>query len=37
VWAAILVAAVAGSLGYGLLGWLERRATFWHPSNRSAG
>jgi NitT/TauT family transport system permease protein len=36
VWAAILVAAVAGSLGYGLLGWLERRATFWHPSNRSA-
>jgi NitT/TauT family transport system permease protein len=35
VWAAILVAAVAGSLGYGLLGWLERRATFWHPSIRS--
>ena len=34
VWAAIFVAALAGSLGYGLLGWIERRATFWHPSNR---
>ncbi len=37
VWAAILVAALAGSLLYGLLGWIERRATFWHPSFRSAG
>jgi NitT/TauT family transport system permease protein len=37
VWAAIAVAAVAGSLLYGLLGWLERRATFWHPSIRGAG
>ena len=37
VWAAILVAALAGSLLYGLLGWVERRATFWHPSFRSAG
>jgi NitT/TauT family transport system permease protein len=37
VWAAILVAAVAGSVLYGLLGWVERRATFWHPSIRSAG
>ena len=36
VWAAILVAALAGSLLYGLLGWIERRATFWHPSFRSA-
>ncbi|MBC7730577.1 MAG: ABC transporter permease [Bacteriovorax sp.] len=36
VWAAIFVAALAGSLGYGLLGWIERRATFWHPSIRSA-
>jgi len=36
VWAAILVAAVAGSVLYGLLGWIERRATFWHPSIRSA-
>ena len=35
VWAAIVVAAVAGSLLYGLLGWLERRATFWHPSIRT--
>jgi len=34
VWAAILVAALAGSLGYGLLGWIERQATFWHPSIR---
>jgi len=34
VWAAILVAAIAGSLLYGLLGWIERRATFWHPSIR---
>ena len=34
VWAAILVAALAGSLLYGLLGWFERRATFWHPSIR---
>ena len=37
VWAAILVAALAGSLLYGLLGWIERRATFWHPSFRGAG
>lgn len=37
VWAAIFVAALAGSLGYGLLGWIERRATFWHPSIRSGG
>ena len=36
VWAAILVAALSGSLLYGLLGWIERRATFWHPSFRSA-
>jgi len=34
VWAAILVAALAGSLLYGLLGWIERRVTFWHPSIR---
>ncbi len=37
VWAAILVAALAGSLLYGLLGWVERRITFWHPSIRSGG
>jgi NitT/TauT family transport system permease protein len=34
VWAAILVAALAGSLLYGLLGLIERKATFWHPSVR---
>ena len=37
VWAAIVVAALAGSLLYALLGWVERRATFWHPSFRAAG
>ena len=37
VWAAILVAALAGSLLYGVLGWVERRVTFWHPSIRSGG
>ena len=37
VWAAILVAALAGSVLYGVLGWIERRATFWHPSIRANG
>jgi len=37
VWAAIVVAALAGSLLYGLLAWVERRVTFWHPSFRTAG
>ncbi len=32
VWAAILVAALVGSLSYALLAWAERSATFWHPS-----
>jgi NitT/TauT family transport system permease protein len=35
VWAAIVVAALAGSLLYGVLGWMERRVTFWHPSVRA--
>ena len=35
VWAAIFVAALAGSLLYALLGWVERRVTFWHPSIRT--
>ena len=35
VWAAIVVAAVAGSVLYGVLGWVEKRATFWHPSFRT--
>jgi NitT/TauT family transport system permease protein len=32
VWAAILVAALVGSLSYALLAMAERAATFWHPS-----
>ena len=36
VWAEITVAALAGSIAYGLLALLERRVTFWHPSNRSS-
>jgi NitT/TauT family transport system permease protein len=34
VWAAIAVAALAGSLSYGALALLERFVTFWHPSIR---
>jgi NitT/TauT family transport system permease protein len=34
VWATIVVAALAGSLFYGLLALAERRATFWHASYR---
>ncbi len=34
VWAEIFVAALAGSLSYGLLALLERKVTFWHPSMR---
>jgi len=34
VWATIAVAAVSGSLFYGLLALAERAATFWHPSYR---
>lgn len=34
VWAAILVGALAGSVSYGLIGTVERRMTFWHPSQR---
>ncbi|MFV0386345.1 ABC transporter permease [Paracoccus sp. (in: a-proteobacteria)] len=35
VWAEILVAAIAGSLFYGLVALIERRVTFWHPSQRN--
>jgi NitT/TauT family transport system permease protein len=35
VWATIAVAAVAGSVFYGLLALMERGFTFWHPSYRS--
>ena len=34
VWAEIVVAAVTGSLFYGLVALMERRVTFWHPSRR---
>ena len=34
VWAVIVVAAIAGSLLYGVLTVLERKLTFWHPSQR---
>jgi len=34
VWAEIAVAAVAGSGVYGLVALIERRLTFWHPSQR---
>ncbi len=32
VWATIAVAALAGSLSFGLIAWAERVVTFWHPS-----
>ncbi|HRD85494.1 MAG TPA: ABC transporter permease subunit, partial [Rubrivivax sp.] len=35
VWAAIVFAAVAGSVFYGLLALVERTLTGWHPSFRS--
>ncbi|MEO1701320.1 MAG: ABC transporter permease [Pseudomonadota bacterium] len=35
VWATIFVAAIAGSLSYGLIALAERAVTFWHPSMRS--
>ncbi len=34
VWAAIALAALAGSAFYGAIALLERRLTFWHPSLR---
>lgn len=34
VWAEILVAAIAGSAFYGFVALVERRVTFWHPSQR---
>nr|WP_319529397.1 ABC transporter permease [uncultured Cohaesibacter sp.] len=34
VWAEITVAAVAGSLFYGIVAVIERGVTFWHPSQR---
>lgn len=34
IWAEIAVAAVAGSAFYGLVALIEKRVTFWHPSQR---
>ena len=34
VWAEIVVAALAGSAFYGAIAFLEKRVTFWHPSQR---
>jgi NitT/TauT family transport system permease protein len=34
VWATITVAALAGSIFYGIVAFIERRVTFWHPSIR---
>lgn len=34
VWAEIAVAALAGTAFYGIVTWIERRVTFWHPSQR---
>jgi NitT/TauT family transport system permease protein len=36
VWAEIAMAALAGSLFYGLIAHVERTATFWHPSFRQS-
>ncbi len=36
VWAEIAVAAVAGSVFYGVVALIERAVTFWHPSVRNA-
>ena len=36
VWAEIIVAAVTGTLFYGLVAACERGVTFWHPSRRGA-
>jgi NitT/TauT family transport system permease protein len=35
VWAEIAVAALAGSLFYGLVALIEKKVTFWHPSQRN--
>lgn len=37
VWAEIAVAAMAGTAFYGLVAWVEKRVTFWHPSHRGHG
>ncbi|MEM7519626.1 MAG: ABC transporter permease [Pseudomonadota bacterium] len=37
VWAEIIVAAIAGSAFYGGMALIEKRVTFWHPSQRQGG
>lgn len=37
VWAEIVMAAIAGSILYFTMSYLERVCTFWHPSQRSGG
>ena len=34
VWAEIVVAALVGTLFYGIVAWIENRVTYWHPSQR---
>ena len=34
VWAEIFVAAMAGCLFYGMIAFVEKQLTFWHPSQR---
>ena len=34
VWSAILVAALTGTLVYGIIALTEKTLTFWHPSQR---
>lgn len=36
VWAEIAVAALAGSVFYGIIALIEKRVTFWHPSQRAS-
>lgn len=35
IWAEIVVAAIAGSAFYGIVSFIEKRVTFWHPSQRT--
>lgn len=34
VWAEITVAALVGTGFYGIVAWIEKQVTFWHPSQR---
>jgi NitT/TauT family transport system permease protein len=36
VWAEIVIAALAGSAFYGAMALIEKRTTFWHPSQRKS-